>query len=106
MELLIKETLNALDRLLNMFRIERMVHLAIGVIAFFLLLYSIVLLFKSKEVTTELLVALFGSSGLITLSSARITYFFNKAFKLIEDIIRSNIKTEKDHEQRHASAGK
>jgi|SRR6185503_7411324 hypothetical protein len=85
------ETLNALDRLLGLFRVERMLHLIIGVVGFILLVYAIVLLLNNKEVNTTLLVALFGSSGLITVSSARITYFFNKAFKLVEDIIHSLI---------------
>jgi|SRR5262245_26025125 len=93
-------TLNALDRLLSLFRMERILHLVIGVIAFLLLLYAVVLLFKANDVTTPLLIALFGSSGLITVSSARITYFFNKAFRLVEDVIRSLIETGRNNEQR------
>ncbi|HEX2189936.1 MAG TPA: hypothetical protein VHG51_13610 [Longimicrobiaceae bacterium] len=84
----LRETLNAVDRLLNLFRVERLVHLVIGAVAFLLLLYAVVLLVRQDGVSTSLLLSLFGSSGLITLSSARITYFFNKAFRLIEDIIR------------------
>lgn len=84
----LRETLNAVDRLLTLFRVERIVHLVIGVLAFLLLLYAVVLLVLRDGVSTELLLSLFGSSGLITVSSARITYFFNKAFRLIEDIIR------------------
>jgi len=96
---MLTETLNALERLLNIFRIERIIHLIIGAVAFLMLLYAIVLLISSKDVTSSLLVSLFGSSGLIAASSARITYFFNKAFGLIEEIIRSIIKSEKSHEK-------
>jgi hypothetical protein len=90
----LKETLDAMDRLLSLFRVERMLHLGMGVLGFLLLVYAIVLLFRqSGVVPTELLVALFGSGGLIAVSSARITFFFNKAFKLVEDIVRSLIRT-------------
>jgi uncharacterized membrane protein len=88
-KVVLTETLNALERLLNMFRFERIIHLVIGVIGFLMLLYAIVLLIRSNGIDTALLISLFGSAGLITVSSARITYFFNKAFRLIEDIIRS-----------------
>src|SRR5215211_1422885 len=81
-------TLDGLERLLNLFRLERIIHLVIGVLAFLMLLYAIVLLVRAKPVDTTLLTSLFSSAGLITISSARITYFFNKAFKLVEDIIR------------------
>ena len=86
---ILKDTLNALDRLLNLFRLERIIHLIVGVLAFLMLLYAIaVLLTRRKEMDTALLVSLFGSSGLIAVSSARITYFFNKAFNLVEHVIR------------------
>lgn len=92
---LLTETLNALERLLNLFKLERIIHLIIGILAFLMLLYAIVLLLRSNEVSTTLLGSLFGSAGLITISSARITYFFNKGFTLIEDIIHSLIQTGK-----------
>lgn len=92
------ETLNALDRLLNLFRIERIVHLVAGVLAFLMLLYAMgLLIFRSQaNLDTTLLVSLFGSSGLIAVSSARITYFFNKAFKLVEDVIRKFLPSERE----------
>jgi hypothetical protein len=84
----LKETLRAIDRLLQMFRVERVLHLIIGVIAFLLLMYVTGLLLVTHGVDTTLAVLLFGSSGLITISTARITYFFNKAFSLVEDVVR------------------
>lgn len=87
-KVILNATLDALTRLLNLFRFERIIHVVIGIVAFLMLLYAITLLFRSNGVDTTLLVTLFGSTGLITVSSARITYFFNKAFNLIEDIIR------------------
>ena len=84
--------LNAMERLLKLFRIERILHLFIGIIGFLLLVYAIVLILRNGNTDTTTLVALFGSSGLITASSARITFFFNKAFKLVENIIQAIIK--------------
>jgi uncharacterized membrane protein len=95
-KIVLTETLNALERLLNLFRFERIIHLVIGIVAFLMLLYAIVLLIRSNGIDTALLISLFGSAGLITVSSARITYFFNKAFKLIEDVIRLLITPRKE----------
>ena len=81
--------LDALDRLLKMFTVERYVYLALTSLAFLFLLYSAYLLFTSNEIDTKMLVGIFGSSGLIAASSARISWFFNKAFVLIEELIRS-----------------
>jgi uncharacterized membrane protein len=99
---MLTETLNALERLLNLFRMERILHLIVGIIAFLMLLYAIALLLlhSKSNVDTALLVSLFGSSGLIAVSSARITYFFNKAFTLVEDVIRVLIKSGVNNEQR------
>ncbi len=88
----LKNTLNAvleaLDRLLRMFSYERYLHLGAAILAFLMMVYAGGRLIATKDVTVDLLVALFGSSGLITVSAARISYFFNKAFSLIEDIVR------------------
>jgi|SRR5215216_4847006 len=89
----LKDTLDALERLLAMFRIERIIHLIVGVVALMMLFYAIALLLKSRDLGVTLLVSLFGSSGLIAVSSARITYFFNKAFNLVEHVVRVLIQS-------------
>lgn len=92
----LKETLDTIltsvERLLKLFELERKIHLIIGIVGFLILIYACFLLIRSKELSVELLVSLFGSSGLIITSSARITYFFNKAFNLIENIIGLSTK--------------
>jgi hypothetical protein len=91
----LKDTLDALERLLNLFRVERIVHLIVGIVAMVMLFYVIgAMLFSEKgKLDTALMVAIFGSSGLIAVSSARITYFFNKAFNLVEYVIQALMKT-------------
>ena len=89
----LKDTLDALERLLAMFRVERIIHLVMGIVAMLLLFYAIALLLRGQHLGTELLASLFGSSGLIVVSSARITYFFNKAFNLVEHVVRVLIQS-------------
>ena len=80
--------LDALDRLLKMFMVERYVYLGLTAFSFLLLIYTAYLLVTKDAVDTQMLVAIFGSTGLIAASSARISWFFNRAFTLIEDLIR------------------
>jgi hypothetical protein len=87
---LVDTALGALERLMNMFKIERYVYLVLTMFSFLLLLYAAYLLIAEKPGNTEILVALFGSSGMIAVSSARIIYFFNRSFKLIEQLIGGN----------------
>ena len=85
---LLEATLNALDRLLRMFMVERYVYLALTVLSFGLLLYAGYVLIVTGAANTEVLVAVFGGSGLVAASSARISWFFNRAFSLVEDLIK------------------
>ena len=80
--------LDALERLLKMFRVERYVYLVLCGLSFMVLIYAGYSLIAMKEVNTATLVSIFGSSGLVAASSARISLFFNKAFTLVEDLIR------------------
>ena len=85
---LLDTALNALDRLLNMFMVERYVYLLLTVLSFGLLLYAGFLMISTKAANTEVLVAVFGGSGLVAVSSARISWFFNRAFSMVEDLIK------------------
>ena len=85
---LLDAALNALDRLLNMFMVERYVYLALTALSFVLLVYAGYLMLTTNGANTEVLVAIFGGSGLVAASSARISWFFNRAFTLIEDLIK------------------
>jgi hypothetical protein len=85
---LLEAALNALDRLLKMFIVERFVYLALTALSFLLLVYAAYLLVAAKSANTDVLLAIFGSSGLVAASSARISWFFNRAFTLIENLIK------------------
>jgi hypothetical protein len=85
---MVKTTLDAMERLLRMFMLERFIYLALTVLSFGLLIYAIIQLFADSTVTTTLLVSIFGGSGLIAVSSMRVVWFFNRAFSLIEGQIQ------------------
>ena len=84
---LLQMTLDTLKELLHLFRYERFAHLLCGIVAFLLLIYSIAMLFAQNKLQVQEYFALFTSTGLLTASVARITFFFNRAFDLVERII-------------------
>ena len=85
---LLSTALDALDRLLKVFMVEKYVYFVLTAFSFLLLIYTGYLLATRDSVNTQMLVAIFGSTGLITACSARISWLFNRAFSLIEDLIK------------------
>jgi hypothetical protein len=79
----LEERLAAVERLTQLFRLERMVHLGVTSIALIMLLASAgVLLYKREAGATELTM-LFGSSGLISYSAGRLLFMWNQALRLL-----------------------
>jgi hypothetical protein len=79
----LEERLAAVERLTQLFRLERMVHLGVTSIALIMLLASAgVLLYQGEAGATELTM-LFGSSGLITYSAGRLLFMWNQALRLL-----------------------
>ena len=75
--------LEAVERLTQLFKLERMVHLGVTSISLLMLLASAgVLLLKGKAGPAEL-TGLFGSSGLITYSAGRLLVMWNQALQLL-----------------------
>jgi len=89
------DTLTALERLMRLFHWERILHLVVGVLAFLMLIAAGVIFFLDEGIDTTAMLMMFGSSGLITISAARITFFFNKGFVLVDDIVRALLATSK-----------
>lgn len=85
---LLDSALNALRQLLSMFAVERYVYLLLTAVSFVLFLYAGFLLVSANKLNSGELAAVFGSTGLVAACSARISWFFNRAFTLIEDLIR------------------
>lgn len=85
---LIDRTLDALERLMRMFQAERVVYLVCAAVSFLLLVYAAYIMFSTHGVNAAQLGLIFGATGLTTVSAGRSTFFLNKAFNLIEDLIR------------------
>ena len=82
--------LRALERLLELFRFERMVYMGVTLLALLILLGSAAwLLLSDKEGSVTLGLAMFGSSGLITFTTSRLLTMWNQAFALIQSALES-----------------
>jgi hypothetical protein len=79
----LKERMDAVERLTNLFRLERLVHLAVTSVSLAMLLGSAGLLIYREKAGTPELVGLFGSSGLITYSAGRLLFMWNQALRLL-----------------------
>ena len=77
------DRLNAIERLLALFRFERMAYLVITTLALAMLLGSAGYLIINKSADAATLVMLFGSSGLITVALARLLRMWDQAMALI-----------------------
>lgn len=87
---LMQVALGALKELLAMFRVERFVYLVVAALAFVLFVYSAFKLISDDNTTRPVVVSFLGGSGLATLSAARVSYFLNRGFSLIEGVLGSN----------------
>ena len=87
-ENLVQQTLDALDRLMRMFAIERILYLVCAFVSFGLLILCLISLFKTQQISWPQLAMVFGASGLIAASAARVSFFLNKSFDLVSCIIQ------------------
>ncbi|HOO44958.1 MAG TPA: hypothetical protein PLM29_01915 [Deltaproteobacteria bacterium] len=72
-----------LDWLIDKFRLERMVYLVATAISIIMLLVTAALIIIQKGATTEILILLFGSTGLIGYSVNRLMRMFDQILKVI-----------------------
>ena len=92
---LISHTLDALDRLMKMFAFERILYLVCALVSFVLLIVCLISLFQTKQISLPQLAMVFGASGLIAASAARVSFFLNKSFDLVSAIIQQLAGREK-----------
>jgi len=78
-----RERLEMVKELTNLFKFERMVYLSVTIISLIMLLIAIAsLLIKGKASSVELTL-MFGSSGLITYTASRLLHMWDQALKKI-----------------------
>lgn len=79
--------LSAIDNLLKMFKMERVVYLIVTVISFFVLLGSATyLLFIDCTSSLIVYIGMFGSSGAIAFTSGRLLRMWRDAMQFLMDI--------------------
>ena len=91
---LVNRTLDALDRLMRMFAFERMLYLVCAILSFLLLIVCLITWFRTEVLSVPQLAMIFGASGLIAASAARVSFFLNKSFDLISTIIQQLAQTQ------------
>ncbi len=79
----ITQRLEAVERLTQLFKVERMVHLGVTCVALVMLLASAAVLLSKSHAGLQELSGLFGSSGLITYSASRLLTMWNQALRLL-----------------------
>jgi hypothetical protein len=92
---IVTRTLDALDRLMRMFAFERILYLVCAIVSFVLLIVCLISWFRTELVSVPQLALIFGASGLIAASAARVSFFLNKSFDLISAIIQQLAHQEK-----------
>jgi len=73
---------------MRMFAIERILYLICAIVSFVLLIICLVFLFQTRQISVPQLAMVFGASGLIAASAARVSFFLNKSFDLVSTIIQ------------------
>ncbi len=79
----LRERLEAVERLVELFRLERYVYLGVTLVSFLVLLGSGISIILREQSDHSILTLLFGSSGLITYSTGRVLWMWNGALKAV-----------------------
>jgi len=79
----LRARMDAVERLTKLFKMERMVYLAVTSLSLAMLLLSAGLLIARGKAGAAELTGLFGSSGLITYTTGRLLYMWNQALRLL-----------------------
>lgn len=75
--------INAVERLIKLFTLERHVYLAITGVSLLMLLFSAGFLIVRSQADTGVLSMMFGSSGLITYSLSRLLRMWDQALQVL-----------------------
>jgi len=84
----IRITLDAIERMMRVFNTERIIYLCGALASLVLLGYAAFLMIRTGSFNLEQAGLLFGSGGLFTVTGARVVFFLNRTFNLIEDMVR------------------
>lgn len=77
--------MDAVERLVELFRLERMVHITVVTVGVLLLLVASGYLIWKNSADAEILIVLFGSSGLIWNSASHLLRMWNQSLEVLTD---------------------
>lgn len=86
---------------MKMFALERILYLLCALVSFVLLLICLWGLIEANGISVPQLTMIFGATGLIAASAARVHYFLNKSFDLISSIIQHLIPLRPERKDDH-----
>jgi hypothetical protein len=75
--------MRALERITQIFRLERMVYLGFAIAAFVMLIVCVVAAVVRQEQSLAGTLGAFGSSGVVTITSGRVLVMWNRAMSII-----------------------
>ena len=84
--------LAALDRLMKIFAIERVLYLIGAFASLLLFIFAGYRLFSQAVVSTSDMALILGSTGVATACASRVAFFLDRAFKLIESTVEVLLK--------------
>jgi uncharacterized Tic20 family protein len=80
----LQSKIDAVAKLLTLFRMERVVYISVTLLALLILLISAAcLLLGGQDKSTAVAVGMFGASGAITYTTSRLLRMWNQAFEAI-----------------------
>jgi len=82
-----EERVNAIERVTALFRAERITYLILTTLALILLIVSAVMLLVQRGANAATLTLLFGSSGLVTISLARVLKMWDRALDMLSSAL-------------------
>jgi hypothetical protein len=82
----LQDALNALQKLLDMFKVERVIYLVGALISLGLLVFATLDMIEHNKIGPKEYVLLFGSGGLFAVAGAQVTFFLRKGMQLVIDL--------------------
>ena len=79
----LKARMDAVERLTNLFKAERMAYLIMTGLSVLILLTSAGILLMQKTAGYGAITGLFGSSGIVTYTTGRLLFMWNQALRLL-----------------------
>lgn len=80
------EKMKVIERLIQLFRMERLAYLIVTTLSLMMLLYCAGIVIFRKQAGLETLGPLFGSSGLITYTANRLFRMWDQAIRIVSGV--------------------